>query len=111
MLIPIVPMPAAMAAAVEEAVLLAELDTVDDTNMAVALVDVANVVAVESVDMPDIGTISIPDISMLTLQLSYRNQRKVIFKRVGVTVRRLPSGNMGGINVRKRRTGRIGLGC
>lgn len=71
MLIPIDPIPVAMAAAVLVAVLLAVLVAVDEIDMAVALVEVANVVAVESIaiDIPDIVAMSISDISMFSLLL------------------------------------------
>lgn len=71
MLIPIEPIPVAMAAAVLVAVLLAVLVAVDEIDMAVGLVDVANVVAVESIviDIPDIVPMSISDISMFSLLL------------------------------------------
>lgn len=96
------PMPVAIAAAVV-VVLLAILVAVDDTDVAVALVKVANVVAADSIVVPDIVPMSIPGMSMLTLRLRYRNQEKGALQKVGFMIRRLRSIQTGGIKVKKRR--------
>lgn len=82
-LMPIVPIPVAIAAAVEVAVLLAALvavdESVDDRDESVALVEVASVVAVEPIvmpDIPDIVPMSMPDISMFSLLLDFRFEWK-----------------------------------
>lgn len=112
-LIPIEPMPVAMAAAVVlavVAVLLNVLVAVDETDMAVALVEVSSVVAVELIiipDMPDIVPMSIPDISMLSLLLEFRNEWKVGLQIIGVMVRRLSSSTRGELSVKSG--GQVGL--
>lgn len=83
MLIPIEPMPVAIAAAVVVVVLIVALVAVDEADMPVALVEVVSVVAVDSIvmpDMPDIVPMSMPDISMLGLLLEFRNEWKVVFR-------------------------------
>lgn len=66
------------------AVLLNVLVAVDDTDMAVALVEVVNVVAVEPIvipDIPDIVPMSIPDISMFGFLLVFEMSGRLVFKR------------------------------
>lgn len=116
MLIPIDPIPVAMAAAVLVAVLLAVLVPVDETDMAVGLVDVANVVAVESIaiDIPDIVAMSISDISMFSLLLVIKiSGRLSSGHESNGSQASVTSSRTGGINVKKWRAGRIGLraGC
>lgn len=82
----LIPMPVAMAAAVVLAAVAVPLNVlvaVDDTEMAVALVEVANVVAVKSIvipDMPDIVPISIPDMSMFSLLLNFEMSGRLVFR-------------------------------
>lgn len=79
-------MPVAMAAAVVlavVAVLLNVLVAVDETDMAVALVEVASVVAVELIiipEMSDIVPMSIPDISMFSLLSKFEMSGRLVLR-------------------------------